>query len=236
MKGWIFILGWMGFFLWSVSVFSADIPEKVKKALPDMSIERADPIPMEGPFYEVSTSQGIFYLDGAGRYLLTGDLYDLTLRKNLTEVRRLAQSRTPFEALPLDQAVLYQKGRHKIAIFADPDCPFCQKLHPELHHLDATVYVFLFPMTDLHPQAYRKSVNIWCSDNRSAALDSAMAKIALPIRECGHPLQEVLQLGARLGIRATPTMILGDGRRIEGYRSVSELSRLLSEKPETETK
>ncbi len=221
-------------FFRSVSALLAEeIPEKIRKALPDLQISEARPLPVEGPLYEVTTSQGLFYLDRQGRFLLTGDLYDLTSRKNLTEERRLSQNKISFESLPLEQAIRYRTGKYKMALFVDPDCPFCQKLHPELHDLDASIYVFLFPLTDLHPQAYRKSVNIWCSKDQNLALDAAMMKEPVPIKECPHPIQENLQLGAHIGIRATPTIILGDGRRIEGYRPVSELEALLSEKPNT---
>lgn len=212
-------------------LLAEEVPEKIRRALPDLRISEARPIPIEGPLYEVTTSQGLFYVDPQGRFLFMGDLYDLASRKNLTEERRLTQNRIPFDSLPLEQAIHYRTGKYNIALFVDPDCPFCQKLHPELHDLDASIYIFLFPLTDLHPQAYRTSVNIWCSKDRNWALDAAMMKEPVPIKECPHPVQENLQLGARIGIRATPTIILGDGRRIEGYRPVSELEKLLSEKP-----
>jgi protein-disulfide isomerase len=43
-------------------------------------------------------------------------------------------------------------------------------------------------------------------------------------------VDRILTLGAKLGIRATPTLILEDGRRIEGYRPTAELARLLEKK------
>jgi thiol:disulfide interchange protein DsbC len=96
-----------------------------------------------------------------------------------------------------------------------------------LSGLDAEIYIFLFPLTDLHPLAYRKSVSVWCNENRVAALDRVMADQSIDVKDCDHPVDRNIALGARLGVRATPTIILEDGRWLEGYRPARELTRLL---------
>lgn len=214
----------------SRTAFADEIPPVVRKALPQVEIERVQPVEISPTIYVVTTSQGILYLDGSGRYLFTGEMYDLITQENLTPTHRTEAPRIRFDDLPLTDAILYRKGKHKVAIFADPDCPYCRKLHPELKGLDADVYVFLFPLTDLHPLAYRKSVSTWCSEDRIAALDAVMAEIAIPAADCTHPVDRNIALGARLGIRATPTILLEDGRVIEGYRPVRELARMLERK------
>jgi thiol:disulfide interchange protein DsbC len=218
----------------SQTALADEIPPVVKKALPQVEILSVETQEFSSPLYTVITPQGILYLDGGGRYLFTGELYDLKARENLTQAHLSEIHRVTFEDLPLSDAILYKKGKHRIAIFADPDCPYCQKLHQELGRLDAEVYVFLYPLTDLHPLAYRKSVSVWCSPNRIAALDTVMSGKAIPPpqadQDCEHPVDRTLTLGMKLGIQATPTLILEDGRKIEGYRPAAELARLLEKK------
>jgi thiol:disulfide interchange protein DsbC len=182
------------------------------------------------PLYTVITPQGILYLDGSGRFLFSGDLYDLQSKENLTQARLSETYKVAFEELPLADAIPYKKGKHRLAIFDDPDCPYCRKLHQELGQLDAEIYLFLYPLTELHPLAYRKAVSVWCSPDRIAAMDAAMSGQPVEARNCEHPVDRTLTLGTRLGIRATPTIILEDGRRIEGYRPARELAVLLEKK------
>jgi len=212
------------------SALADEIPPVVQKALPRVEIQHVETLEMNPTVYIVTTSQGVLYLDGSGRYLFTGELYDLVAQENLTQAHSMGTERIRFDDLPLSAAILYKKGKHKVAVFADPDCPFCQKLHPELRDLDADVYVFLFPLTELHPLAYRKSVSAWCSEDRIAALNTVMSKQSLPFRNCEHPVDRTLTLAAKLGLRATPTVILEDGSVIEGYRPARELARLLEKK------
>ena len=228
LKVWIIAMAMMAYG-WDLpqTAFADEIPPVVKKALPQVEILSVEAQEFASPLYTVVTPQGILYLDGGGRYLFTGELYDLQARENLTQARLSQIHRVDFKDLSLSDAILYKKGRHRIAIFADPDCPYCRKLHQELGQLDAEVYVFLYPLTDLHPLAYRKSVSVWCSPDQIAALDTVMSGKAIQVQDCEHPVDRVITLGAKLGIRATPTMILEDGRRIEGYRPAAELTRLL---------
>lgn len=205
-----------------------EIPAVVRQALPQVDIERVEARELASPLYTVVTPKGIFYLDGSGRYLFTGELYDLRTQQNLTQSTISERRRIAFADLPLGDAILYKKGPRRLAIFVDPDCPYCRKLHQELGQLDATVYVFLYPLADLHPLAYRKSVSIWCSENRISSLDAALGGQVVPARDCEHPIDRTVTLGTRFGVRATPTIVLDDGRWIEGYRSAAELSRLLS--------
>ena len=218
---------WICSLAWPLSVFAGEIPPVVKQALPKVEIRSVDTIEMGSPFYSVVTPQGVVYLDGSGRYLFTGELYDLVAQENLSQTQRGGTQQIRFDDLPLSDAIAYKKGKHRIAIFADPDCPYCRKLHPEVAQLDAEVYIFLFPLSELHPLAYRKSVSIWCSQDRIAALDDAMSGKVIPAQNCEHPVDRIVSLGTKLGLRATPTIILEDGQMLEGYRPVRELARLL---------
>jgi len=55
-------------------------------------------------------------------------------------------------------------GARTLAIFSDPDCPYCRRLEAEMTSLtDITIYTFLMPIASLHPEARSKAIAIWCS-------------------------------------------------------------------------
>ena len=123
-------------------------------------------------------------------------------------------------------------GSRKLAVFADPDCPFCQQLEKELKDIDnVTIYTFLFPLK-IHKDAYNKSVKVWCSANRSQVWTTWMVDKA-PI-ETGTCEQDVIQQNMKLGedlkVVETPTMFLSNGQRIAGTLPRAQLEARLAAK------
>ncbi|MDP2324945.1 MAG: DsbC family protein, partial [Gammaproteobacteria bacterium] len=95
---------------------------------------------------------------------------------------------------------------------------------------DITVYTFLMPLEQLHPQAKDKAVAIWCSNDRSAAWQSVTTqetKGALKAAPCEHPIDRNLALAASLGINGTPTLVAVDGRMKAGALPAEEISAWL---------
>ena len=84
----------------------------------------------------------------------------------MTEERIAELGKIDVKSLPLNQAIKYVKGKGErtLYIFSDPDCPYCQRLEQNMVGVDnVTVYVFLYPLTSLHPNAEKVSNQIWCS-------------------------------------------------------------------------
>ncbi len=197
--------------------------DDVKKALPGTQIKEVNPTPIQG-LYEVIAGGNVLYMDESGRYLLIGEIYDLKTSKNITAIRMEEINRVDFSSLPLDKAVKVGSGKYRLAVFYDPDCPYCKRLYSELRDLkEFTIYYFLYPLREIHPDAYDKSVKIWCSEDRAKALDEVESGKDIPKKECPHPVDEIITLGRNLGINGTPTIILPDGRRISGYVPKEEL-------------
>lgn len=181
--------------------------------------------------YEVYTSDGIVYSDARGDHVFVGNLVDTRTRRSVTSDRTDARNSIDFATLPFERAIRIVRGSgtRKLAVFADPDCPYCQKLERELAGLgDATIYIFLFPLDDLHPEARAKSRAIWCAPDRAQAWTRWMFEQVLPEQAdacAGDPVAELATLAGTLGIRSTPTLFLESGRRIAGVMSQDELER-----------
>ena len=212
---------------------AASIKSTLEARFPGTPIVSVEPSPVAG-VYEVFTGENVVYADKTGDHLFIGQLVDTKTRRDLASERLDAHSAIDFDSLPLDRAIKVVKGegRRRIAVFADPDCPFCQKLEQEMAALDnLTVYTFLFPITELHPDASKKAHAIWCAQNRPQVWEQWMVKeTAIPSATCeGDPVAELSALGKKLHISSTPTFFLSNGRRVRGVMDAARLAKLLDD-------
>ncbi|MBF0316608.1 MAG: DsbC family protein [Nitrospirae bacterium] len=123
----------------------------------------------------------------------------------------------------IDKAVRIGMGKNIVVEFTDPDCPYCRKLSDYMaKRKDVTRYVFLFPLTQIHPQAQEKSKFILCSKNQAKALEDVMSgkydKEKLPT--CKGPqaeqlLEEHKKMADSAGVTSTPTLIV-NGQLVQG--------------------
>jgi len=183
--------------------------------------------------YEVNLGSQILYADASGDHVLLGDIVDTKTRRNLTQARLADLNRVDFASLPFANAVKVVKGNgsRKMAVFSDPNCPYCHELEQTLKSVDnVTVYTFLYPV--LSPDSTVKAKQIWCSPDRAKAWESWMTQRQAPTASgnCNTAaLDSNLALGAKMNVTGTPTVILADGRRLPGAVGADELERALNE-------
>ena len=195
-------------------------------------VQSVTPTPLPG-LYEVVVGNQIIYTDQGVNYVLQGALIDAQANRNLTEERLQKITGIPFEKLPLKLAIKIVKGNgmRKLAIFEDPDCPYCKKLEQEaLPKIDnLTLYIFLYPIAQLHPAATEKSKKIWCSRDRAKAWTDIMLKDIQPTAAatCDNPIDALQKFAGEYRINATPTLVFADGRRVPGALPAAEIERLL---------
>ncbi len=183
---------------------SAKIQSTLKSRVPDLTISQIRTSPIAG-LYEILAPDGLIYVDATGEHLVMGQIVDTANRHNLTLERWNALNAIDFETLPLSLAIksVHGKGTRQLAVFADPECPYCQELETRLANVDdVTVYTFLFPLESVHPGATKKAHQLWCATDRSAAWSAWMVLKQMPAdQECtDDPLKELAALGERLRI------------------------------------
>ncbi len=170
--------------------------------------------------YEVRVGNDIFYTDRQVKYLFVGRVLDAKTTRDYTRERMEEISRIKFSDLPLDLALKQVKGNGKrvVAIFEDPNCGYCKRFRKTLQEIDnITVYTFLYNI--LAEDSAVKSKNVWCSKDRNKAWDDWMlsGKPAPQAPEaCDTPNDKVYQLGRKLKVTGTPTIIFADGTRTAG--------------------
>ncbi len=206
------------------------VAETLKQRYPATRIDQVLPSPLPG-IYELVMGRNVAFSDAEGRYFLFGHLYDMQSQRDLTAERKESLARVDWSALPLENSIRFVsgKGERVLAVFSDPDCPFCKKVEAELARLEnATVYLFPFPIQSLHPNAVASSTAIWCSKDRARAWREALAggKVAGK-GDCENPVAANVALADRLGINGTPTLIARDGRMLPGAASAERISAWL---------
>lgn len=203
----------------------------LKQQFPRHTIGEVRKSPLAG-IWEVTVGSEVVYSDARGKYVFFGDLVDLPEKRSLTEERKNELMKTVFDQLPLDAAikVVRGNGERKLAVFTDPDCPYCKQLdRVGLKDIDnVTLYYYLLPLDELHPDARRKSTNVWCAEDRAKAwYDLILNDRQAPDAKCDAPLQVAAQLAERLGFKGTPGLFFADGTRVPGAIDSKRIEQLL---------
>ena len=215
----------------------ASIRAEFAKKYPQANIESISKTPYLG-LYEMLVDGEVIYTDPDFTYLIVGSLIDTKTKVNLTDARqreieekKLKSLAFPFEQLPFDLAIKKVKGdgSRKVAVFSDPDCPYCRRLEKDLEKIsNATIYIFLFPIEQLHPKAPEMSRAIWCAPDRVKAWDEYMLKGVVPKSpKCDTPVDKIVAYGQSKKINGTPTIFFADGKRVPGAIPSERFEELL---------
>ncbi len=224
----------MGAFSTFAAADEASVKKAVEAAYPKFKVEKVTKTPYAG-LYEVFMGGQIIYTDEKLTFLIAeGRLVDPKTKKDITGERLEELTKIDFSSLPLEQAIKVVKGNgsRKLVVFSDVDCPFCKRLERnELVNItDVTVYTFLYPIEQLHPDAENKSKLIWCAKDRVKAWEDWILRDQLPSSAgaCDVPIEKIGQLARKIGVSSTPTLIFADGKRMLGAQPYKEIERMLS--------
>ena len=215
----------------SAAPTTTTMAERLQGLYPATRFGEVNTTPWPGVF-EVVMGANLAYVDETGQYFLFGHFYDMKAQRDLTAERKDSLARVEFASLPLADAVKEVRGTgaRTLAIFSDPDCPYCRRLEAEMKSLtDLTIYTFLMPIASLHPEARNKAIAVWCSKDRVAAWHALMWRDEkISAKECPHPVDRNVALGDRLGISGTPTLVAADGRVLPGAASNAQIEAWLA--------
>lgn len=211
----------------------ASVKKLLDERIPELPVQQVKKAPMPG-WYEVFSGNKIFYVDERADFVLVGSVIDTKTKQNLTEERVRDLMRVKFDALPFEDAIKIVKGdgSRKVAVFEDPDCPFCKQVEANLAQLNNyTLYVFLYPIEQLHADAVNKSKKVWCAKDRSKAWLDLMLKNQVPPNkgDCANPVARNIELAAQLRINGTPAVIFEDGRLIPGAIPKEQIEKYMTE-------
>lgn len=213
-----------------------DVTEKMKTKFPGSPVTSAKELAdFPGVVELVMGKNQVMYTNTEGTRLMIGHIFDPRTNTDLTQQRIESLSFVDFKTLPLKDAITIKKGKgeREIAVFSDPDCPYCKKLEEELKLIDnITVHVFPFPLA-MHPEAKTVSEGIVCSKDKAKAWTDYMLNGVKPqmTKKCdaASSIDRNIELGSKIGVNGTPAMIAFNGRIKPGFAPAAQLELWLNE-------
>ena len=214
------------------------LEDRIRDRFPTASIDSISETQIMG-LYEIVISGSIYYVDESFTYLFDGNLIELSTMRNVTservseiEMAELEKVSMPFDELPLEMAIkrVYGSGEREFAYFADPNCGYCLKFDEETlgNITDATLYLFLYPV--ITERSIPISKAIWCSADAGEAWDNFIFHGVNPEAndECENPIDQIVDFGKKMLVRATPTLLFSDGSRASGALNLEQLEGRLT--------
>jgi mono/diheme cytochrome c family protein/protein-disulfide isomerase len=196
--------------------------------------------PIETPvtgIYRAQFGLNFAYLTADGRYALLGNLIDLKLGQNFTEIARRATVRMELDQFATEnKAIFPATGVEKavVDIFTDTSCVSCRKLFLEVPKLQAAgITVQYLPYADEGPGSpgYNTLKQVWCSEDKAKALTIGKGVLqgTLPAGSCtdGNLVDLGQDLGSRVGVVGTPAIFKRNGAQIKGYVPSDKLIPLI---------
>lgn len=190
-------------------------------------IDTIEPSPLPG-FYQVIASGQLVYVSADGKYMLNGDLVDIDQHKSLSDVAWARFRKAELAKVPASERIVFAPPHPKatLTVFTDVNCGFCRELHE--HIADFTkagiaVEYLAWPREGVNTTAgrpthtYTEMVSVWCAADRKAAFTEAKQGRSPKAATCTNPVKDEFELGVRLGVTGTPTIITQDGRVLGGY-------------------
>jgi thiol:disulfide interchange protein DsbC len=186
--------------------------------------------------YEVTMGGLIAYVTGDGKYLVSGNVYDLDTQVNLTATRRNTARAKALAAVPDSNMIVFSPAnpRMTVTVFTDIDCGFCRRFHSQIaafNNAGVRVRYMMFPRSGPGTESWRKAEQVWCSKDRRDALTRAKRQEALKVQKC--PATEAIkaqyQLGEDLGVDGTPAVFTQTGDYIGGFLTPEELVQAVQE-------
>jgi thiol:disulfide interchange protein DsbC len=210
-----------------------EIKKNLESRFPGIKIDSVNKSLISGLYEVVVDGDHIIYADKDGKYVIDGIMVETATKRNLTQEKIDKLTVVNFDSLPFQQAIKIVKGdgKRRMAVFSDPDCPYCRKLEPELAKLtNVTIYIFEFPLP-MHGDSPRKSRLVWCSADPAKAWDDLMLNGKVPEGkdDCENPVQANLALGEKLKISSTPSMVFSNGKVVPGALPADKVTQLLDE-------
>ncbi|TAL96483.1 MAG: DsbC family protein [Rhodanobacter sp.] len=247
------LLGWAGqVFAATVTAATAPAPmvgptitpaivQMVQQALHKLSakveVDSIQPAQLPG-FYQVIASGQMVYISTDGKYMMHGDVVDLTRRENLSDNAWAKFRKAALAKVPVSQRIVFAPPdpKYTITVFTDVNCGFCRALHEHIaafNKAGIAVQYLAWPREGVTTTSgnltptYTEMVSVWCAKDPKAALTAATKGHAPPAATCANPVKDQFNLGVKLGVSGTPTIYGPDGNTLGGYVTAEQLLQSL---------
>ena len=215
-----------------------EVRQMLAKSFPGIKVGEIRGSDIPG-LYEVEAGSNIIYFYPEKGLLVFGEMWTKDGR-NITAEKRTQLAAAKLKDVPLEKAVKIGNGRNKVIEFTDPDCPYCRKAAAFFKGRDdVTLYIFFFPLP-IHKDAEAHARYVLCAADKAHALEEVMSgqldgkgAPACPDKKVDALLGEHMDLGTKLGVRATPAFWI-NGQYVAGA-NIPAIEGLLDQKTANHT-
>ncbi len=184
--------------------------------------------------YQTRFGNKFAYLIEGGRYVFIGDLVDLKLARNMTELSRRDLVVDALASFGTEKQIVFPAVDEELAIlnvFTDTSCGYCQKLHQEVKYLQQagiSVHYYPFPRGGNRGPGYSDLKKVWCADDPREAMSIAKGAAIGTLSSSGDCasagyVDDGYVLGNSIGVNGTPALYTSNGIKFNGYVPYQEL-------------
>lgn len=206
---------------------SDEILRLLKLRLGTDQIEPARETRADGVYQTRFGNKFAYIIDG-GRYVFIGEMVDLQMAQNLTELSRRELVVEELANFPEESVIVFpaiDEERAVLNVLTDTSCGYCQQLHKEVEFLQEagiSVRYFPYPRGGARGPGYSELRRVWCSEDKLEAMSIAKRATDGVLQQdatCADALavDQGYLLGNRLGINGTPALFTADGMTFPGY-------------------
>ena len=171
----------------------------------------------------------LFFATEDGRFLFTGPVFERIGTDSLVNLTEARRSQTFFRLVDPNSTIQFKPDGETQAVayvFTDFTCGYCRSLHRNIeNYLQKGIEIryLAYPRSGTESSVYGDMVSIWCADDPQRAMTRAKRGKQVETAFCAHPVDEHLKLGTLMGVRGTPTIVMGDGRVFPGLVRAEKL-------------
>ena len=209
------------------------VRKEVEGFAPGVRVDTITPAPMPG-YYQVIASGQLVYVSADGKFMMNGDLVDLSTKKSLGDAGWAAFRKAALDKVPAAQRIVFAPPHPKytVTVFTDVNCGYCRALHQNIEAINKegiAVEYLAWPRQgvtgdDGRPTSiYTEMVSVWCAADPKVAFTNAKEGKAPKPATCANPVKDEFDLGLRLGVSGTPAILAEDGTMIGGYMTPEDL-------------
>lgn len=211
---------------------------KLEIARPDIQYGSPKPSPFPG-LYQVQVLGGpMLYITADGEKFIIGEPYTVGGSgegfAKLEDPEVLNARKKAVATLDIKQTIAFKpksKTKAIVHVFTDVDCGYCRKLHEQMqayNDLGIEIRYLAFPRAGIPSPSADKLVSAWCAKDRQGALTKLKKNETISNVSCENPVAAQFELGGRLGVNATPALLLPNGKLELGYLPPADMAKLLN--------
>lgn len=179
----------------------------------------------------IISNEGIFYASEDGKYVLQGQLYELTDKGPVDLTGKFLLDKLNSYK---NEMIVYpaKKEKYVVTVFMDITCHYCKLLHDQVNQyndLGITLRYLAFPRGGLNSNTAKQMEAIWQSSDPASALNESEKGNLPKDLKMPNMIKKHYELGIQFGVRGTPSIVLPNGELIGGYLPPKELLKALEE-------